>query len=325
MKGLQDVFREVEAKVNSLKNTLREELKQMPGEPESQIQTCRNLSELGDEGDFGWECITDVHTYIVDKMFEIYSFYFTDVANAVYDLKRCLQSKMFQNITFHIQVISPFDLEGDTFDQVVIIEPTSAHREKHEPISSSTSICQLINVVSEALAKSLDHLNRLCEAYFQGEMKKSGKDMVPPSDQSKFARQKEMIVEAVELYVVIIQCALKSRETMIKSEEFLEAVSAVTRVRKAVQGHRESSLLLKTLLVAMKKSVVLALLDRGVSGIGIVRDSQIVKTSGFMIFLNYCSGLLSVSNDRKISHKFQNDGKRIFVVARNGIRFGECV
>ncbi|GAU99614.1 hypothetical protein RvY_10586-3 [Ramazzottius varieornatus] len=168
VKGLQDVFREVEAKVNSLRNTLRDELKQMPGEPENQIQTCRNLSELGDEGDFGWECITDVHTYIMGKMLEIYSSYFTDVASAVYDLKRCLQSKIFQHIIFHIQVASPFDLEGDTFDEPIIVEPTSAHRVKHEPITSSTSICQLIRVVSEALAKSLDHLNRLCEAYFQG-------------------------------------------------------------------------------------------------------------------------------------------------------------
>ncbi|GAU99615.1 hypothetical protein RvY_10586-2 [Ramazzottius varieornatus] len=237
----------------------------MPGEPENQIQTCRNLSELGDEGDFGWECITDVHTYIMGKMLEIYSSYFTDVASAVYDLKRCLQSKIFQHIIFHIQVASPFDLEGDTFDEPIIVEPTSAHRVKHEPITSSTSICQLIRVVSEALAKSLDHLNRLCEAYFQGEMKKTGKDIVLSSDQSKFARQKEMVVEAVELYVVIIQCALKSREAMIKSEEFLEAVGSVVRVRKAVTGHCESSFLLRTLLVALKKSVVFALLDRGVS------------------------------------------------------------
>lgn len=111
-----------------------------------------------------------------------------------------------------------------------------------------------------------DRTSKLCCVPFLGEMKKTGKDIVLSSDQSKFARQKEMVVEAVELYVVIIQCALKSREAMIKSEEFLEAVGSVVRVRKAVAGHRESSLLLKTLLVALKKSVVLALLDRGVSG-----------------------------------------------------------
>ncbi|XP_055328826.1 exocyst complex component 2-like [Paramacrobiotus metropolitanus] len=258
---LQNVYREVEAKIDSLRSSLREELRVMPGDVDKQIMLCRNLAELEDTGDPGWDCINTLHLYIMEKMFEIYSFYFADVGAAVADVQRSLQTKAYLHIDFQIHVASPFDLD---FDVPSDIEgATSVNREKPEAITDSASVCQLLKVLSDHMVKGVRHFLRLSEAFFQSEMRESGKDVTAVVDPVKYNRQREMVVETVHNFVAIVQCAVRPKETLIKPEDFYSAVLAIQDVRKALTGHGEGAAVLKQLIMQLKRALVLAVLERG--------------------------------------------------------------
>lgn len=261
---LQNVFEEVEAKVDSLRTSLRDELKVMPGNVDQQILLCRNLAELEDDSDPGWDCLNNLHLYTMEKMFEIYSFYFSDVAGAISDVHRALQQKTFQKLDFRIHVASPFDLE---FDGIPNVDgSTNVTRERNEAITDSATICQLMKVLSDTSVERLRHFFRLSEAFFQSEMKEGVRDVAAVVDAVKYSRQREMVLEIVHLFVVIIQCTLKPKEALVKAEEFYHSVLAIQNVRKALTGHGEGTSLLKTMIIQMKKALVMAVLERGVTG-----------------------------------------------------------
>ena len=90
-KVLQDVLDEVERKLTGLRQSMREELEAMPGRIERQVVLAHDLSELGDPGDPGWECLEKFKAYTIGKMFEIYSHHFKNPSGAVAEVKRSLR------------------------------------------------------------------------------------------------------------------------------------------------------------------------------------------------------------------------------------------